>query len=60
MNSFATFVALLIAVFMATFVPSAAAFDAGDAIMLIVGLIALFVVIFAILGCISRRGQTSA
>lgn len=60
MNSVAVFVALVIAVFMATFVPSAAAFDAGDGIMLAVGLVALFIVIFAILGCISRRGQASA
>lgn len=60
MNSFATFLALLVAVFMASFVPSAAAFDAGDGIMLFVGLVALFVVIFAILGCIARRGQPSA
>lgn len=60
MNSVATFVALLLAVFLATFVPSAAAFDAGDAIMLIIGLVALVVVIFAVLGCVARRGQTSA
>jgi hypothetical protein len=60
MNSIATFFALLVAVFMAAFVPSAAAFDAGDGIMLTVGLIAAFVVIFAILGCVARRGQTTA
>lgn len=60
MNSFATFVALLLAVFLAAFVPSAAAFDGGDAVMLIIGLIALVVVIFAVLGWVARRGQTSA
>lgn len=60
MNSIATFLALLLAVFLAAFVPSAAAFDAGDAIMLIIGLVALVVVVFAVLGCVARRSQTSA
>jgi len=59
MNSVATFFALLLAVFMATSVPSAAAaMDAGGVIMLITGLIILIVLIFAILGCIARRGQS--
>lgn len=52
-----SFLALLLAVVLASFVPSVAAFDAGDAIMLIVGLIALFVVIFAVLGCVARRSS---
>lgn len=61
MNSIATFIALLIAVFMATSVPSAAAaMDAGGVIMLITGLIIAIVLIFAILGCVARRGQASS
>lgn len=50
-----TFVTLALAIIMTAFVDKAHAFDAGDGIMLFLGLVLGILGIFAILGCIARR-----
>jgi len=48
-------IALIFSIILSLFVGFVDAFDAGDAIALIVGLIILFVVILAILGYCARK-----
>lgn len=54
-----TFITLALVLIMATFVDKAHAFDAGDGIMLFLGLVLGILGIFAILGCIARRSSGS-
>lgn len=55
-----TLVFTTLAVILALFVDRAHAFDAGDGIMLFLGLVLGILGIFAILGCIARRSSSSA
>lgn len=50
---------LVLVLVMTVFVNGAQAFDAGDGIMLFLGLVLGILGIFAILGCVARRSGSS-
>ena len=55
-----TLILTTLVVIMTLFVEKAHAFDAGDGIMLFLGLVLGILGIFAILGCIARRSSGSS